>query len=306
MKKVLITGANGFIGSYLSKYFSKEFEIYGTDLLQPKDESHFKKFIISDIRTLTSKIKTKEFDIIIHSAANKSIIDCEKNKNFNQEINFEATINLYNSMKKNAQFIFLSSDIVFDGKNGNYFENSKTKPINNYGKFKVQVEDMLKDKKNVSICRTALVFGNLSLNEMRKNIEIFSNSELKIQGYLPQHVFYKLKKNERIFLAQNEFCNPTSLELLSKQLKIIIKNKKTGIYHTVGGEKISKYEFGIKVARFYNLNEDLIEKIKSNEFYRPKDVSLSYELSENELGLKFDCINEMLKNIKIMEVKYEN
>ena len=301
-KRILITGINGFIGQYIGKELMKDFQIIGLDIVDDK-EKIWDKFYLGDIRDknlLEEIFLQNKIDIVIHLGAEKALIKCENNRKESYEINYQATMNLYKLSKKyQAKFIFISSDQVFDGKLGNYQEDSFCSPINYYGELKLKVEnDLLKEKdKNITICRTALDFGKIPENQREIFDSVKKNDKLLVQGFIIDHIIYKLKSREKIILPQNEYMSPTSVELIYRQIKEVINKNISGILHCCGGERISRYEFGLKIAKFYNLDSQYISPEDSNDPLRPKDVSLNVEESQKKLGFIFDNIEEMLKKL---------
>ena len=123
------------------------------------------------------------------------------------------------------------------------------------------------------------------------------NDKLLVQGFIIDHIIYKLKSREKIILPQNEYMSPTSVELIYRHIKEVINKNINGILHCCGGERISRYEFGLKIAKFYNLDSQYISPEDSNDPLRPKDVSLNVEESQKKLGFIFDNIEEMLKKL---------
>ena len=301
-KRILITGINGFIGQYIGKELMKDFQIIGLDIVDDK-EKIWDKFYLGDIRDknlLEEIFLQNKIDIVIHLGAEKALIKCENNKKECYEINYQATMDLYRLSKKHqAKFLFISSDQVFDGKLGNYKEDSLCSPINYYGELKLKVEnDLLKEKdKNITICRTALDFGKIPENQREIFDSVKKNDKLLVQGFIIEHIIYKLKSREKIILPQNEYMSPTSVELIYRQIKEVINKNINGILHCCGGERISRYEFGLKIAKFYNLDSQYISPEDSNDPLRPKDVSLNVEESQKKLGFIFDNIEEMLKKL---------
>lgn len=301
MKEILITGVSGFIGEYLASILNKNYKIIGVDIdgFAYKQCDYFYQYNITNFDDIEKIFKIHNIDYVIHTAAEKSLVKCEKNMEKACKINYLASKFLYElSEKNNAKFIFISSDQVFDGLKGNYNEKSLTKPINYYGKLKVLVENEIKEKNNAVICRTALTFGKIPENQIDYFNEIKVKDYLVVQGYIVQHVIYKLSQKENIILPQDEYVTPTSLELLGKQIKNVILYNATGILHCCGGERISRYEFGKKIANIFNLDDKFIKPNSSNDKLRPKDVSLNTDYSSKKLNLCYWGIDEMLKNLK--------
>jgi len=299
---ILITGSSGFIGISLVQYLKNNYNIIGLDI---DDSSKYlcKYFIKIDI---TNKDKLEKvftiynIDYIIHCAFDKSLKNCEENKKRAYNINYIGSKNLYEFSKKyNSKFIFISSDQVFDGKNGFYLENSKTNPINYYGKLKLDIEELIKSDKCSSICRTALVFGEIPSSQKTLFNNLKDSNTLVVQGYIVQHIIYKLSNKSIIKLPIDDFITPTSANMLSLQIKTIIENNLYGTFHCCGSESISRYEFGIKIANHFLLDKSYIQPIEHIDKLRPKNVSLDFTYSENILGIKYENLESALNDFKI-------
>lgn len=105
MKKVLITGNSGYIGSHLSKLLEGDYELYGLDLQNPRHPvtKHFKHDIRQNIPA--SKI---EFDTIVHLAALVNVGESELKPTDYYMTNFIGTLNVLNTLKCN-NFVFAST-----------------------------------------------------------------------------------------------------------------------------------------------------------------------------------------------------
>lgn len=296
---ILITGCNGFIGKGFIKEYSHKYKIIGVDKIKDIQKiKNYKEYNI-DICNLVEieKILLEDkITCIIHTVAEKSLINCEENKEIAYKINYETTMKLAELSKKyNIKFIFISSDQVFDGKFGNYKENSETNAINYYGQLKIMVEEKLKSLNRCAICRTALVIGSIP-NEQKEYFDsIKMQSELAVQGFIVQQVQFCLKNNLKIHLPADEFVSPTHIKLLAKQLDIIIEKDLTGIFHCSGNDCISRYQMGKMIASKYKLNDMYIDGSEGTNPLRPKNVSLNCEYTENKFGIKFSSFEEMLK-----------
>ena len=139
-KKIIITGANGYIGSNLKKFFEdKGFEVFSFALESPKNKKFF-QVDLADEKKVLGLVRKISPEIIIHTAGISSLTACEKNK----ELNVKMTSNLIGAIKKTdpeIKLIFLSSDYVFDGEKGNYKEKDKRSPKTCYGKNKHDCEN---------------------------------------------------------------------------------------------------------------------------------------------------------------------
>lgn len=299
LKTVLVTGSSGFIGSDFVRQYNSKYRIIGLDLMNPEDDNLLYMQYIGDVcnKGLLDNIFDKqEIDIVIHTAAEKSLILCEKERERAYRINYEATMYLASLAESyNAHFIFISSDQVFHGDSKYSAEDCKTNPINYYGKLKSMVEAKLKGKPNVSICRTALVFGEIPNWQKNYFDSIKSDETLAVQGFIVQQTKYCLENGLKIILPADEFVSPTHVRLLSNQIDTIIRNNIFGILHCCGGDRISRYEMGLEIATHYGLNNKFICSNGVENPLRPKDVSLNCEKTEHLLNMRFPDFKTMLK-----------
>jgi len=149
MKKLLITGSNGFIGNYFKSHYQDKYNI--------KTFS----FINDDIGTL----ECNNIDIVFHLSAlvhqmgGASVEEYEK-------VNVIQTVNLAKKAKSSGvkHFVFMSTVKVYGEETTNaYTENTVCNPEDEYGKSKLKAERLLLELKNdsfiVSIIRTPIVYG---------------------------------------------------------------------------------------------------------------------------------------------------
>ncbi len=300
-KTILVTGCNGFIGSFFIKKYCNEYNIVGIDITtSASDKGCIEEYVgdVCDLGLIEKIFNEHKIDIVIHTAAEKSLIVCEMDKNKAYDVNYTATMNIVRiSQEHNAKFIFISSDQVFDGKSSMSSENSEVNPINYYGKLKVMVEEDLEKISGSAICRTALVFGDIP-EEQREYFDSVKSSEtLIVQGYIVQHTKYCLEENLKIILPDDEFVSPTHVSLLADQLNSVITNDVSGILHCCGNDRISRYEMGIIIADHFGCPTDTIQTKGQDNPLRPKDVSLDCSKTEEKLHMKFP-------NFKSMIIKY--
>ncbi|HIA79889.1 MAG TPA: NAD(P)-dependent oxidoreductase, partial [Candidatus Marinimicrobia bacterium] len=141
MKKVLITGAGGQLGSSMEL---KDFmmitssRFHTDDVESPTFDADLDITNEDQVKTV---IAENDPDIIVHLAAMTNVDGCDRNPEQAHLINIKGTENLLNHF--NGKFIFVSSDYVFDGKNGPYSEEDEVNPINVYGKTKLKGEESI-------------------------------------------------------------------------------------------------------------------------------------------------------------------
>lgn len=301
---LLITGAAGFIGEYCMRHLSKEYDILATDRQElpssVKGGLQFVRGNIEDSYFLQGLFSNYKIDAVLHLAAEKSLVVCENNPSA-YRTNVLAALELYKLSRNNsAHFVFVSSDQVFDGKVGDYKEVSAPSPINNYGKYKAEVERRLLDLDGVTICRTALVFGY----RITPSSDNFDRDEVVNQSEFVDHIAARLSAGKTIKLPFDEIISPTYVGTLYEQLRIVLQKRPLGVLHCCGGEAISRYDFGLRIASFLGLDALNIISV-TGKSCRPKKVSLDVSCSERQLGIKYPTINEMLREMTKDETGYD-
>lgn len=304
-KKILITGANGFVGNSLLKSFKREgFLVVGLDLSN-KNGKDINICNVADSDSLIKELESFQPDIIIHCAAIKNLPECEENKELSFRCNVLSTEYIVQYAKQNrTKLIYISSDVVFDGKEGNYSTSSPVRPINWYGKTKCFSELLVQQLENFAICRTALIIGNL--NKFYKQIlnSELNNEVLINQTVLPQYIYNKLFNDKTVTLQDEIISNPTPIELLIKFIFQIIKEDRVGIFNTAGPNSVSRYEFGRIIATNFKLNSNLILKdSRKISPLRPKNISLETKQTFSILGINPEDwqLEDYLSNTKLYE-----
>ena len=172
-QNILITGGSGYIGSCLSLYLKKKYEITNLD---KKNNKHISINIcdLLNLKRLNDILKKKKPKLIIHLAA-QSLVDETINKEKYYQNNVMATKNLIIAMKNNnlTNLIFSSTAAVYKYSGKILNEKSLIKPKSNYAKTKLQCEKIIQNSKiNSIILRFFNVCSSLSNGKKPK---IFKN-----------------------------------------------------------------------------------------------------------------------------------
>jgi len=260
--KIIVIGGSGLLGHKLVDYFKKEdYKVYATyysNLIEKPNYFNLNITKKNECKKLLNKIKP---DVIINCSAYTDVDGCEKNKKIAYSVNAIGTKNLAEySEKISAKLIYISTDYVFDGKKGLYKEDDIVNPVNYYGTTKLDGESFVRDTCNdFIIARTSVIFGF-----KKNNFALWCINNLKN------------KKN--INIVTDQFISPTLNTDLSEQLISLIKKNAKGLFHTTGGERISRYDFTTKLSEVFNYDNNLINPIKMNDINwvakRPIDSSL--------------------------------
>ncbi len=264
-KKLLITGASGFLGWNLCSVASSKWEvigIYNTHKIHLNRVKQ-KKIDLTNYHDLKKNINNIKPDAIIHTAAESDPNHCEAQPKLSYKINVSASVNIAGLCSDlDIPFVFTSSDLVFNGLQAPYSENAPVNPVNIYGEQKVTAEEKLKEIYSKSIiCRMPLMFG-------------FSGNNRQSFAY---HMIMSLIKGERIRLFSDEFRTPVDTLSAAKGLLLALHHV-TGVIHLGGKTRLSRYEMGQRISRILNIDESQIEPGFQKEANllapRPLDIAL--------------------------------
>ncbi len=292
--KVLITGANGFLGYYLTeKLLSKDHVVIATGKgdgrlpFQQGTNFFYESMDFTDPYAVHDVFEKHQPQIVVHGGAISKPDDCELNQWQAYLVNVEGTVTtLVNAAEQKSFFLFVSTDFVFDGETGMYKEDDKTEPVNYYGKTKLEAEELVKDYEHGwSIVRTVMVYGKPILS--RANI-------LSI-------VKEKLEKGERYNVVDDQVRTPTYVEDLATGIVQIIEKKATGVYHLSGKDVMTPYEMACKAADYLQLDKSLINRVTAADFSqaarRPEKTGLNITKARTELGFEPVSFEEGLKKM---------
>ena len=285
---VLITGANGLLGQSLRTLFElNNFTVIATSLGLDRLSSHGHTYCELDVNSYhnCSEILHKyKPSIIINAAAMTNVDECEKNQKKCISINAHSIENFIPYVQQhNAHFIQISTDMVFDGKKGNYNEDDICAPVNFYGFSKLEAEQMiLKSMQRYTILRTSLLYdvrGDNFLTRMK----------------------YKLMNRIHLDVVDDQYRTPTYVANLATAILQVAEHFKYGIYHISSGEKLSIFDIVCNIVTCLKLEDVLMQRIQSVDLKqvaaRPLDSSLSIKKSQKEFNFIPVTLNNTLNKI---------
>mgnify|MGYP000223687673 FL=1 len=279
--KILVTGANGFLGYYLCKQLLLQgYKVLATgrgECRLPFTSSPSFNYIsmdLADIDQTRTVVSQLNFDFIFHAAAIGKPDDCELDKTRATAINADGTGMLLELIAKTKTPVcYISTDFVFDGKEGNYAEDVLVNPINHYGATKAQAELLVRAYPcDWSIVRTVLVYGRPMTG--RSNL-------LSI-------VQEKLTQGQTYSVVDDQIRTPTYVEDLVAGLLLLLEKRALGIYNLCGEEILTPFEMAVKTAKYLGLNHELLIRTSSASLQqlaqRPLVTGLKIDKAKEELG----------------------
>lgn len=266
MKKIWVTGASGFIGWPLANALVGQYEVVGSYQSRKVSSPDFPIFQVDLTQEdeVIAAFATIKPDMVFHCAAMSQPNQCELNQKASYEINVSATQILAQlCASQGAKLIFTSTDLVFDGVEGNYAEEAPVAPLNVYGQHKAEAERrIVQHCQDYAVCRMPLMFGTPT-----------HGASSFLQGFLTQ-----LEQGQPLTLFYDEYRSILHEDDAVAGLIWAAQNVK-GIIHLGGKDRMSRYDFGLLLAEKLGYSIDLIQKVSQKEVTmaakRAADASLN-------------------------------
>lgn len=282
MKKILITGASGFLGSRICDYYKDNYEIYAP--------THSEMDITKE-EVVSAMLKREKPDVVIHCAAVSDTGKCEQEPEYSWKINVDGSRNIAKASKEiGAKCILCSSDQVYFGSDimDAHQEDEIVNPYNVYGREKLQAEkDCLMVNPDCVLLRLSWMYDT-------------KNNQMQEHGDFMRTLLDKIAKHE-------ELSYPIYDKRGITYVKEVVKNiEKTfalpgGVYNFGSPNEKNTYETVRNVFVQLQLQSFDIEKIKKNEqafLENPRNLTMS-QAKINQHGIAFTHTEEgILGNLK--------
>jgi dTDP-4-dehydrorhamnose reductase len=285
-KKLLITGASGFLGWHLCKAAQQDWDVYGAVNRNTLDRSGITVLPVdlTDQFSLKALMQDLQPDAVIHGAALSRPNDCQSKPDESFAVNVQASLDLAQLCGAlEVPCVFTSTDLVFDGLNPPYGETAPVSPVNLYSEHKVMAEEGMRARNPKTIvCRMPLMFG------------VAPHAPSFLQSFVST-----LQAGKPLKLFTDEIRTPVSGQTAAQGILLALKHELSCL-HLGGAERLSRYDFGKVLAQVLHCSEDLLQACEQADVPmtapRPKDVSLDSSLAF-KLGFRPDLIKTALHQI---------
>ena len=268
---LLVTGATGLLGINLSLVAADVgHQVTGLARTQELRTGAFSliQVDLGETDAALSMIEGVAPDAVIHCAALADLNAAEGSPEMAQKINSEVPGELAGfAAAKGIPFLHISTDAVFDGREGGYSETDEPHPLSVYAQTKLAGEHAVQEA-YPDACIARVVFYGWSLSGTRSLSEFFFN---------------ELSEGRPVKGFTDTFFCPLYAEDLAWILLEMLDEGLSGIYHVVSPESISKYDFGLKIARAFGFDESLIQPVQMKSVSRGAPRSLNLTLTSAKL-----------------------
>jgi dTDP-4-dehydrorhamnose reductase len=215
--------------------------------------------------------------------------DCQEDPEASRRINVDASLYIAEQCaKRGIRCVFISSDLLFDGRNPPYSEASEPCPISRYGEHKLEAEIGMRSLcPDFLICRVPLMYGDVPPGA----------------SSCIQPMIAALREGREITLFTDEYRTPACGASAAEGILLALE-KVRGIVHLGGRERISRYDFGIMLANALGIDRPQIRGVLQREVAmiapRPPDVSFNSTKAFN-LGYAPFSIDEELRRLECIK-----
>jgi len=285
--RLLVIGASGQVGrAIVEEAPDWDFEVIGTYGSKPMPGEavpleHF-HLDMTDKQELAQIFHHAKPDACVLAAAFTNVDGCELEKERAERVNVEGTRNVAEECKnRNCLFVFISTDYVFDGKDGPYGEEDAPNPINNYGRTKLEGERIAQGVKEHLVVRTTVVY------------------DFRDAKNFAARMAERLEAGEQVNVPVDQVGNPTWAPNLAEAICELTAEKKRGTYNVAGSDRMSRFEFALVVARFLGLKEKLLRPVRTEDIgqaaKRPLKAGFRLGKAKKELQTKLLGVKDALK-----------
>lgn len=220
-----VTGAGGLIGNYFVTLASECGSGWRVRALTRRELE------LTDVGAVRQALSADRPDLVIHCAALSRSPACEADPARAHHLNVEVT-RVLAGLCAPATLVFLSTDLVFDGRLGDYDETAAPNPLSVYGRTKAEAEPAVLEHPEHLVIRTSLNGGTSPTGDRGFN-EAMRGA-------------WKAGRTLRLFT--DEFRSPTHALVTARAVWELVLGGATGLYHVAGTERLSRWETGQIVA----------------------------------------------------------
>lgn len=250
-----VTGAHGLIGSELVRSASRFAPSFLARGLCRADVDLLETEAVAEL------FRKERPQLLIHCAAIAQFPVCQSNPELAQRVNVGVTRQLLR-IAADIPFIFLSTDLVFDGEKGNYVEGDSLNPLSIYGRTKAEAEDQVREHECHTVLRLSLTGGH----SQKKNRGF--NEEMKNAW----------RAGTELNLFVDEFRCPSSAEVIARAIWEVAAKRARGTFHLCGRERLSRYQIGQLLAQKHPELQPKINQTSRKTYQgppRPPDTSMN-------------------------------
>jgi len=275
--KIVVTGGSGMLGHCIIRLACGRYEIWGsyyTHHVEIPGCTMFKMDVTNESE-VWAELNAIKPDFVIHAAALTDVDECEKSPDKCRRINSEGTkITAKVAQDLGAQFVYISSDYVFNGVTGNYSEGDIPDPVNRYGESKLMAEQYARQ-----LCSRLLIVRTTMFG-----------LKLPPRIGMMENLVGALRRGGPITRFADQYFTPLYTGQFSEIILRLVEIGAIGLFHIGPSEKVSRFEFAQRVAEIFAPGCSEIRPVPFHQIEglarRPRDTSLVSGTVQEKLGMQ--------------------
>ncbi len=235
---------------------------------------------LTDSPAVEAEFRRQNPQLVIHCAALSRSPECEANPDLARRLNVEVTA-LLAKLAAEIPFVFLSTDLVFDGRTGHYEESAATNPLGVYAETKVAAEQIVLANPRHTVIRTSLNGGTSPTGDRGFN----------------EQMRRAWRAGRTLSLFVDEFRSPIPAEVTARAIWELAALNQAGLYHVAGSERLSRWQVGQLLAARWPVLKPKIEPGSLKEYAgapRAPDTSLNCAKAQEQLSFSLPGLTEWL------------
>lgn len=242
--RILITGASGLVGYRATQLLCATHTIIPTANEIPEYLVSYRAQVmdITDAEAVRRTISTNRPDVVLHCAAHTVVDRCETEPALAQQLNVEGTRNVAGACRAfGAKLVYLSTDYVFDGRDGPYAEDATPHPLSVYGNTKLAGEEVVRELPTALIVRTTVVYG---IHPTRKSFPVWLAEELHA--------------GRAAHIVDDQWSTPTFADQLVQAIAFLLERNAVGVWNVGDATYCNRYDFAVQIATLFGLDASRI------------------------------------------------
>ena len=293
MPRVLITGGSGLLALNWACCIRDSWEVVLATHTKTVGlaKTRFTRIDLESEAELEKQLKTINPDLVVHTAGLTNVDFCEQHE---QDALLANAVLARNVARTTAalgiKLDHISTDQLFDGSKSFCSENDNPSPLNVYGRTKLQAERWVAQENNAALLVRTNFFG--WGHGLRRSISDW--------------VICSLRTNKKIIAFENVYFTPVLVDSLVMAIHALLGSGASGLFNLVGEERISKYDFAIRLAGVFDLPVSMIERgnisLGDLAAKRPLDMSLNNKKVRGLLGVTMGSLEDFFTALRQQEL----
>ena len=268
MKRILVTGVSGFLGRYVVLSLRDRYEVLGTYRRQATDVDGCELVCldVAEAAGVASVCRAFRPDVVVHTAALGDVDACERHPEEAYRVNVQGAACVAQAAREvSARLIHISTDQVYDGVKGHYDDDDAAHPLMVYGHTKLEGE-----RRVAAICHEAVILRLALMYGWG------TPSRLNFVDWLEE----RLRAGQEVPVFVNQYRTPLYVVQAAEAIGRLVETPEVhGRFNLGGGERITRYAFGLKFCEVFGFPTALLKPIEMSSVggiaARPRDCSMN-------------------------------